>query len=66
MEILASIIISFIVVASAMTFLHIMQGVACNDCKLKHECEKHKEETGRTYCEEDRMTRITEQNLFHV
>lgn len=66
MNILVPIIICLILGAFWFTSMSIIQDVACHDCKLKNECDKHKEETGRTYCDEKRMTRIYEHNLFNV
>ncbi len=40
--------------------------IACHDCRLKQECKKHLEETGYTYCDEGRMTRIYDQNLYKL
>lgn len=66
MEIVTIIVLSIVLVALLTWAGTAIREIACQDCRLKHECEKHREETGRSYCEENRMTRIYEQNSFKL
>lgn len=66
MNIIAIISVSVILEALITWAGNAIRDIACQDCRLKQECEKHRKETGHTYCEENRMTRIYEQNLFQL
>lgn len=66
MDIIAIISVSVILAALVTWAVNVIRDVTCQDCHLKKECEKHRKETGHTYCEENRMTRIYEQNLFQL
>lgn len=66
MNIIAIISVSVILAALITWAGNAIRDITCQDCRLKQECEKHRKETGHTYCEENRMTRIYEQNLFQL
>ncbi len=66
MDIIAIILVSVALATLIAWAGNAIRDIACHDCRLKHECDRHREETGRTYCEENRLTRIYEQNIFKL
>ena len=51
MDIIAIISVSVILAALVTWAVNVIRDVTCQDCHLKQECEKHRKETGHTYCE---------------